>query len=472
MNDKSKNIGNMFEASVYKSRRNRLRNQLGSGIALFLGNVESAFNYPANPYHFRQDSNFLYFFGLDHPGMAGIVDADNGEDWVFANDIEMEDIIWMGPQPSVKDLAAGSGILNTSPYVKIADYLKEAIKSGREIHYAPPYRGETIMELAELLGIKGAEVKPRASESLIRAIVDQRSVKDAGEIAEIEKAIDVAYLMHTTAMKMAMPGIMEHEIAGTIEGISLAHGGPVSFPIILSINGQILHNHHHGNKLLTGRMMVTDAGSETNMHYASDITRTVPVGGVFSDRQRSVYQIVLDALVRSTEVLKPGLPFRDAHLLAAEVIATGLKELGLMKGDVKEAVAQGAHALFFPHGLGHMMGMDVHDMEGLGENFVGYDDEIKRSGQFGLAYLRMGRRLQEGFVMTVEPGCYFIPPLIEQWKAEGKNKDFINYDVVESYKDFGGIRIEDDILITADSHRLLGSPIPKTISDIEVVMRG
>ena len=460
----------MFKASVYNKRRERLKEQIGSGIALFPGNVDAAFNYPANPYHFRQDSNFLYFFGLDHAGMAGIVDADTGEDWIFANDIDIEDIIWMGQLPSVKDLAAGAGIVNTAPYSKLAEYIKDALAKGRKVHYLPTYRGETVIELSSLLGLANEAVKPGASVDLIKAVVEQRSVKDEYEIAEIEKAVDVAYLMHTTAMKMAMPGVSEQEIAGTIEGISMAKGGPVSFPIILSINGQILHNHYHGNILKEGRMMVTDAGAETSMHYSSDITRTVPVGGKFNDRQRPVYQAVLDALVKSTSVLKPGLPNREAHFLAAETIVSGLKDIGLMKGDVKEAVANGAHTLFFPHGLGHMMGMDVHDMEGLGENYVGYDDEFKRSDQFGTAYLRMGRRLQEGFVMTVEPGCYFIPPLIDQWKAEGKNKDFINYDMLEGYKDFGGIRIEDDVLITADGHRLLGTPIPKTVDEIEETM--
>ncbi len=461
----------MFEASVYTSRRNRLKSQLGSGIALFPGNVDSAFNYPANPFHFRQDSNFLYFFGLDHPGMAGLIDADSGEEWIFANDVDIDDIIWMGTQPSISDQAANVGVGKTAPYAKLADYLKEALANGRKIHYLPPYRGETIIELSNLLNISPAKVKPGASQRLIMAVVDQRSIKDEGEIAEIEKAVDVAYLMHTTAMKMAMPGVSEQEIAGTIEGIALAHGGPVSFPIILSMDGQTLHNHNHGNKLELGRMMVTDAGAETGMHYASDITRTVPVGGKFNERQRGIYQLVVDANIKSTEIMKPGLAFREAHFLAAEVVASGLKDLGLMKGDVKDAVAQGAHALFFPHGLGHMMGMDVHDMEGLGENFVGYDDEIKRSDQFGLAFLRMGRRLEAGHVMTVEPGCYFIPALIDQWKAEGKHKNFINYDKVETYKDFGGIRLEDDILVTADSHRLLGRPIPKTVEEIEETMK-
>jgi len=302
-------------------------------------------------------------------------------------------------------------------------------------------------------------------------VIELRSVKDKYEISEIEKAIGIAYNMHVTAMKMARPGVIERKIAGTIEGISLAKGGPVSFPIILSINGQTLHNHYHGNTLVEGRMMVTDAGAETTMHYASDITRTVPVGGKFNLRQKEIYQVVLDANVKSIEAIRPGVTYKSIHLLAAKTVASGLKELGLMKGDVDEAVSQGAHALFFPHGLGHMMGLDVHDMEGLGENNVGYNNEIKRSGQFGLAFLRLAKKLQPGFVLTVEPGIYFIPELIDQWKAKGKFEEFINYDKIGDYMDIGGIRIEDDVLVTDSGYRVLGKPIPKTIEDIERVMQ-
>ncbi|MCK5820437.1 MAG: aminopeptidase P family protein [Bacteroidales bacterium] len=461
----------MFDSAIYTRRREGLRNKLSSGILFFPGNTEASFNYPANPYHFRQDSNFLYFFGLDHPDLCGLIDLDTGEDWIFGNDVDMDDIIWMGNQPFLKDRATEVGISNTAPYKDLEAVLSKAKSQGREVMILPPYRGETKMEIERLTGVNSHDVKSLVSEEFIKAVVSLRSVKDHNEVAEIIKAVDTAYLMHTTSMKMAMPGVVEQEIAGAIEGISLANGGPISFPVILSMDGQTLHNHYHGNTLEAGRMMVTDAGAESALHYASDITRTVPVGGKFDARQRSIYEIVLAANVKATEAMKPGVSFRDCHFVAAKTIASGLKDIGLMKGDVDEAVAQGAHALFFPHGLGHMMGLDVHDMEGLGENYVGYNDEIQRSKQFGLAFLRMGRKLEKGFVMTVEPGCYFIPALIDQWKAENKFKDFINFDNVETFKDFGGIRIEDDILVTETGWELLGKPIPKTVADIEDVMR-
>lgn len=460
----------MFDAKVYTDRRNRLRKHVDSGIILLPGNTEASFNYPANTYHFRQDSNFLYFFGIDHPDLAGVIDLDENKDYIFGNDVDIDDIIWMGPQPSISDQAAKVGVNNTAPLKGLTDFVKEAKAKGRKVHFVPPYRGETYKQLEDLLGIPYAEVRGRVSEALIKGIIALRSSKDKFEIAEIEKAVDIAYEMHTTSMRMAMPGVVEREIAGTIEGISLGLGGPVSFPVILSIHGETLHNHYHGNVLKEGRMMVTDAGAETTMHYASDITRSVPVGGKFNQRQREIYEIVLEANMETIESTRPGITNKELHLMAAKVIASGLKNLGLMKGDIDEAVAAGAHAMFFPHGLGHMMGLDVHDMEGLGENYVGYDDEVKRSDQFGTAFLRLGRKHQPGFVFTIEPGIYFIPALIDQWKNEKKFTEFINFDKVEPYKDFGGIRIEDDILVTEDGYRVLGNPIPKTVSDIEETM--
>ncbi|MCK4407594.1 MAG: aminopeptidase P family protein [Bacteroidales bacterium] len=460
----------MFKKEVYTERRNKLKKEVKSGLVLILGNAEASFNYPANTYHFRQDSNFLYFFGLDHPDLVGVLDIDKNKDYIFGNDVDMDDIIWMGPQPLMKDRASKAGVENTASFSRLGEFLNEAIKSDRKIHFLPPYRGEHLILLNQLLGLSTDRVKDYVSEELIKSIVKLRSVKDKYEIAEIEKAVDIAYEMHTTAMKMAMPGVVEREIAGTIEGISLAKGGPVSFPIILSINGQTLHNHYHGNTLVKGRMMITDAGAETTMHYASDITRTVPVGGKFNQRQKEIYEIVLAANMKAIEAIKPGIPYKEIHLLACKTITSGLKELGLMKGDINEAVKQGAHALFMPHGLGHMMGMDVHDMEGLGENYVGYNKNTKRSDQFGTAFLRLGKELQTGFVLTVEPGIYFIPELFAQWKAEGKFTEFINYDKVETYLDFGGIRIEDDVLVTDTGHRILGKPIPKTITEVEEMM--
>ncbi|MCD4719996.1 MAG: aminopeptidase P N-terminal domain-containing protein, partial [Desulfobacula sp.] len=434
----------MFDAKVYNDRRNRLRKEIESGIVLILGNPEASFNYPANTYHFRQDSNFLYFFGLDHPDLAGVMDIDENKDYIFGNDVDLDDIIWMGPQPLMSEQAAKVGVGGTAPLNVLFEKVKEAKSQGRKIHFVSPYRGETYIQLENLLGIPVADLRNHTSEELIKGIVKLRSIKDEYEIIEMEKAVDIAYEMHTTSMRMAMPGVIEREIAGTIEGISLGMGGPVSFPIILSIHGETLHNHYHGNVLKEGRMMVTDAGAETVSHYASDITRTVPVGGRFNQRQKDIYEIVLEANMRTIEATKPGIANRELHMMAAKVIASGLKDLGLMKGNMDDAVKEGAHAMFFPHGLGHMLGLDVHDMEGLGENYVGYDDEIKRSEQFGTAFLRLGRKHQPGFIFTIEPGIYFIPALIDKWKNEKKFLDFINYDKVETFKDFGGIRIEDD----------------------------
>ncbi len=460
----------MFKPEIYTERRNALRKLIPTGIILLPGNSEAAYNYPANTYAFRQDSNFSYFFGLENPDFAGIIDVDNDVDYIFGNDFEIDDIIWMGPQPKVADLAVKVGIKNTAPLSELTVFVNNAIQKQRPVHFAPTYRAETTLQISSLLGINPSRIRDYASLQLIEAIVNLRSIKSDIEIAEIEKAIDAAWHMFTTGMRMAHPGRKEQEIVGAMEGISIAHGRPVSFPVILSVNGQILHNHHHENTIEEGRMLVMDAGAETSLNYCSDITRTVPVGGKFSQKQREIYEIVLNANLNSIAATKPGVFYRDCHMVAAETIASGLKELGLMKGDVKAAVAAGAHALFFPHGLGHMLGMDVHDMEGLGQIHVGYDNEIQPSKQFGTAYLRLGRRLQPGFVLTNEPGIYFIPELIDLWKAENKYTEFLNYDKIEEYRNFGGIRIEDDILVTADGHRVLGKPIPKTVAEVEATM--
>lgn len=460
----------MFQSHVYTNRREQLKKQIKSGIILILGNQEASYNYPANTYHFRQDSNFLYFFGIDLYNLVGVMDVDNDKDIIFGNDVDIDDIIWMGPQPSISDQAKQVGVKNSDNLAALATFINEAQKQNRKIQIVPTYRGEHVLQLANLLNVSHKEVKNFVSVDLIKAIVSLREIKDEFEIAEIEKAVDIAYEMHTTSMRMAHPGRIEREIAGTIEGISLAKGGPVSFPIILSVHGETLHNHFHGNVLKEGQMMVTDAGAETVMHYSSDITRTVPVGGKFNERQKGIYQAVLEANLKAIEAIKPGIEYREVHFLAAKVLVNGLKKVGLMKGDTDAAVQAEAHTLFMPHGLGHQMGFDVHDMESLGENYVGYDEKTKRATTFGTAYLRMGKALKAGIVLTVEPGCYFIPALIDQWKAENKHAEFINYELLESYKDFGGIRIEDDILVTPDGHRVLGKPIPKTISEIEKIM--
>ncbi|MCL3781124.1 aminopeptidase P family protein [Prolixibacteraceae bacterium JC049] len=460
----------MFEKHIYTNRRKRLHEKMGNGLVVIMGNVEASMNYPHNTYRFRQDSSFLYFFGIDLPGLAGVLDLDSGEDTIFGNDVDIEDIIWMGPQEPMADKAAKVGVTNTSPYAKLSDCIKTAISEGRKVHFLPPYRGKNQIELANLLGVNVNAISNYVSLELIKAVVDIRSIKEPCEIVELEKACRTGYQMHVTAMKMAKPGAWEQNIAGTIEGIALAGGGGVSFPVILSQNGETLHNHDHSNYLQEGKLMLTDAGAETTMRYASDFTRTVPVGGKFTQKQREVYEIVLAANNRATELVRPGITYLEVHLEAAKVIAQGLKDLGLMKGDVEEAVRQGAHAMFFPHGLGHMMGLDVHDMEDLGQIYVGYDDEIRPVDQFGTAYLRLGRRLQPNFVITNEPGIYFIPALIDKWQAEGINNDFINFDKVNEYRDFGGIRLEDDILVTETGSQIIAERVPITPDEIEEVM--
>jgi len=459
----------MFKSEVYVNRRDALRKSMSGGIVIILGNVDSPMNYAANPFHFRQDSDFLYFFGLDLHGLAGVMDIDSGRDYIFGDDVDVDDIIWMGPQPSIKELAAKAGVKETFPVNNLAIMIEKAISGGRKIHFLPPYRGENKMTLGAILKENPCQMKSKASDELIRSVIALRSYKEPCEIEEIEKAIDIAYDMHTTAMQMCKPGVKEQEIFGAIEGIALAQGMGPSFPIILSINGQTLHNHNHNNILTTGRMMVTDAGAETNMHYASDITRTTPVGGKFDSRQKEIYEIVLEANIRAIQSAGPGKSNRDLHLEACRVVAGGLKALGLMKGDIDEAVAQGAHALFMPHGLGHMMGLDVHDMEGLGENYVGYNDQVQRSEQFGFAFLRFGLPFKPGHVFTIEPGCYFIPELMGKWKSEKLHTEYINYDKAEKYLDFGGVRIEDDVLITESGHKVLGKPIPKTVEEVEAI---
>jgi Xaa-Pro aminopeptidase len=462
----------MFDASTYIKRRKLLRQQVKSGLILFLGNEESPMNYLANTYPFHQDSSFLYFFGLNTPSLAAVIDVDAGRNMVFGDDISLEDVIWMGYLPSLKERAQAVGIRHTASLARLDETIAKARKQGRTVHYLPPYRAETTTRLSTLLKKPAAKLKKAASVELIKAVVSQRSIKSAEEIAEIRRALDVSHEMYRVALKLARPGLYEHEIVGEIEGIALAHGCQPAFPTILTINGHILHNPYHGNRLEKGRLLVIDAGSSSPLGYASDITRTVPVGGDFTPKQRGVYEVVLRGQLKAIETIRPGVKYKDIHLAVARIMALGLKELGMMKGDMDEAVTEGAHALFFPHGLGHMLGLDVHDMEGLGEDYVGYDKTVERSKQFGFAYLRLARELRPGFVLTVEPGIYFIPPLIDKWKAENKFKGFINYARVEAYRNFGGIRIEDDVLVTTGGCRVLGKPIPKTVKDIKTAMAG
>ncbi len=461
----------MFSKEDYQLRRTALKHKISDGIIVFPGNSEVPYNYRSNTYHFRQDSTFSYFFGLNEPDLGALIDIDENRDIIFGDNIGIEDIIWMGFLPSIEERAAKVGVTECQSSENLWLYIESALKKGRKIHFLPPYRENVKLQLSKVLGIDYGQINQAASVPLIKAVVEMRSVKSDKEIAEIENMVNVARQMHITAMRMARPGILEREIAGTIEGIALSHGNGVSFPVILSMNGETLHNHAHHQLLEKGRLMLVDAGSEAESLYASDITRTVPVGGEFSSRQKDVYNIVLAANLNTIANTSPNVQYKEIHLQAAKIIASGLKNLGLMKGNMDDAVAAGAHALFFPHGLGHMLGMDVHDMEGLGEKYVGYDDTLQRSDQFGLAYLRFAKKPEPGFVLTDEPGIYFIPALIDLWRSEKKFTEFMNYDKIEEYKGFGGIRIEDDILVTEAGCRVLGEPIPKTVEEIERIMQ-
>jgi Xaa-Pro aminopeptidase len=460
----------IFSEKTYIERRKRLKQQLGTGVAIFLGNDESSINFKDNWYPFRQDSSFLYFFGLDMPGLVAVIDIDKDQEILFGDDISTVDSIWQGPQPGLAELAGSVGVQIVWAKREISLYLAKF--SQEHLHYLPPYRPENIHKLSEWLTIGPKEVELNVSERFIKAIVNLRSIKSQEEIAEISKAVNLSVCMHRGAMKAAKEGMKEFEVLGMVIGEALSAGGSLSFPPIITINGQILHNHHYGNTLRKGKMLLCDFGAETAMHYAGDITRTFPVGPEFSETQREVYQIVRDAHQAAVRVLRPGIEFRDVHLLACKKLTEGLIALGLMKGDAEEAVRVGAHALFFQCGLGHMMGLDVHDMEDLGEQFVGYTPTLKKNTQFGLKSLRLGRALERGFVITVEPGLYFIPQLIEQWQSEKLHKDFINYDRVEQFKNFGGIRIEDGFEITEKGAQLVGDYLETEISEIEAVKRG
>lgn len=444
-----------------------MRGQVESGLILLMGNPESPMNYPDNPYPFRQDSSFLYFFGLDLPNLTAVIDVDNEGEAVFGDDLTVEDLVWMGRQPALSELCEKIGVRETLPLEKLEPMLRDAVRGGRTVHFLPQYRAENVLRIAQALGIAPGEVPRRVSEPLTKAVIVQRSVKAQKEIEEIETALDITHEMHTLAMKMTKPGVYEREVVGAMEGIALSKGEHLAFPTIFSIQGEILHNHYHGNRMREGDLVVNDAGAESPSHYASDITRTIPVSGKFTEKQKEIYSIVLDAQERAIEAVKPGIEFRDVHRLASRILVAGLKELGIAKGDPDEAVEAGSHTLFFPCGLGHMMGLDVHDMEGLGEDSVGYTDTIKRKPEFGWRSLRLARALEPGFVITVEPGIYFIPELIQRWKAEKKCSGFINHNKLDEYKQFGGIRIEDDVLVLQEGCRILGKRIAKTVEEIE-----
>ncbi|MBR3012160.1 MAG: aminopeptidase P N-terminal domain-containing protein [Bacteroidales bacterium] len=472
----------MFAKDVYVRRRQTLigsmKAQGASGIALFLGNVESPAQYRDNCYKFRQDSNWLYYFGIDEPRYAAVLDLDSGEETVFADDVEIDDIIWMGPMPSVASVADGVGVAHSAPYGALGDAVASARNLGRKVHFLPASRYYNALKLGELLGVnpyetfsKGKAGCPAASLEMVRAVVQMRLVKEDIEIAELDHACTLGQQMHTVARQGIRIGVKEQEIVGAMEALTLAKGWGVSFATILTQHGEIFHCHSHEALIEPGKLLVIDAGLETNGHYASDFTRTYPTGGKFTARQRDIYQLVYECNEHAFSITRPGIAYLDVHLSVARRMLEGLKDLGLVCGDLDAMVEQGIAGLFMPHGLGHNMGLDVHDMEDLGENLVGYGPGQQRSAQLGLGSLRMARPLVPGNVVTDEPGIYFIPALIEQWKKEGTDKGFVNYGKLASYYDFGGIRLEDDVLITEGGARRLGSDrLPIAPDDVEAAM--
>ena len=475
----------MFESNVYVNRRRALLSQMASrtsdasrGIAIFLGNVDAPTNYRGNDYKFRQDSNFLYFWGVDEPWFAAVLDLDSGAECLYGNDVDIDDIIWMGPQPSVASKGDAIGCASTAPLAEFDKAVAAAVASGRPVHFLPPARYYNQMKLSELTGISSALVRKvapvaagGASEELVKSVVALRLIKEQCEIEELDKAAEIGYWMHTEARRGCKPGVLEQEIVGRMEGVTYSKGWGPSFTTILSQNGETLHNHSHHQIITPGRLLVVDAGAESNTHYASDFTRTYPCSGKFTTKQREIYDIVQQANDYAYSLTKPGTTYWDVHYATARFLLEGLKSVDLVRGDVDEMLPLGISGLFMPHGLGHNMGMDVHDMEDLGENYVGYAEDQKRHPLLGLGNLRMARRLEPGHVVTDEPGIYFIPALIEQWKREGTDKGFVNYEKLAGYYDFGGIRLEDDVLVTADGARRLGSQrLPITSSDVEDIM--
>ena len=463
----------MFSKDTYISRRQELKKLVKSGVIILFGNNESPANFPANGYYpFRQDSSFLYYFGLQRDGLVGVIDIDNDTETLVGDDIDIDDIVWYGSVNSVSNMAESCGVKNSAPMKQLQVICNNALRDKRQVHFLPPYRHDTMIQIFDLLGIHPNQQREQASLELINAVVKQRSTKSQLEIEEIERACAVGYKMHTTAMRLTKPGVTEKFVGGQVDGIANSYGSMTSFPTIFTQHGEIMHGNPSMAVLESGRLALCDCGAETMEHYCSDNTRTFPVNGKFTQRQLEIYSIVVDCHDLALSLAKPGVKYFDVHLGVCRLMTDRLKELGLMKGDTEAAVRAGAHAMFLPHGLGHMMGMDVHDMEGLGQIHVGFDEETRPNlEQFGTNCLRMGRKLEEGFVITDEPGIYFIPALIDEWRAKGLHTDFINYEKLETYKDFGGIRIEDDLLITKDGCRFLGEErIPYHPKDVEEFM--
>lgn len=462
----------MFNKQTYIQRRKTLAEKIGSGLVLFLGNDESPMNYADNGYHFRQDSTFLYYFGIDFPALAAIIDVDNNRHIIFGDDYTIDDIVWMGPQPTIADRAFEGGITENQPVSALGKTINEAKRKGQQIHFLPPYRPEAKLKLQALLGLHPDEIASKSSIEFIRAVVSQREIKSDEEIIEIEKGVDLSVDMHVAAMQIARPGITEAQVAARVYEIAHAANCEISFPIIATINGQTLHNHYHGNVLKSGDLFLLDAGAEVESRYCGDLSSTFPVDATFTAQQKMIYEMQLKAHFAAIDALALNVPYREVHWAACRSITNSMKELGLMKGDTEEAMVAGAHALFNPCGTGHMMGLDVHDMENLGEVWVGYDGEPK-STQFGLKSLRFAKPLRPGHVFTIEPGIYFIPELMDKWQGEGLFTDFINWSEVQKFRSFGGIRNEENYMMTENGPRRLGTKVkPKTVEEVEAVRKG
>jgi Xaa-Pro aminopeptidase len=460
----------MFDTETYVNRRARLAARMDDGMALFLGNLEAPLNYRDNHYPFRQDSTFLYFWGLNEARLAATLDFDSGAQTLYGYEPTLDDIVWTGPLPSLEERGVQVGVADCRNIDRLRDDVQQALAAGRTVHVVPTYRGDTTLQLARILGVAPDQLADHASETLARAIIPQRAAKEPQEVEQIELAIEVSYHTHTAAMRATHPGLYEWEVVRKVEACHARHGSPVSFPIIFSVRGEVLHNHAHRNRMEVGQLVVHDSGATSPEEYASDMTRTFPVDGKFDARQREIYEIVLRSLAEATAAVRPGTPFLDVYKTAARSQMEGLKALGLVRGDTHEAVELGAHAAFLQCGTGHMLGLDVHDMENYGEDLVGYDETVRRSPLFGVQYVRLGRALEPDWVVAVEPGIYFIPEIIDRWSAEGKFSQFIDWPKVAAYRDFGGVRIEDDVLVTADGHRVLGRPIPKGVTEVEETM--
>jgi len=462
----------MFPVEVYQQRRSRMMSGSAQGLLLFLGNVDAPMNYPHNAYPFVQDSSFRYLFGLNGAGLAGVLDTEKQTVTLFGDDQTVDDIVWSGPLPSMADRAASVGVTLTRPYSELESVLRDALINGVSIEYLTPYRGDTVLELARLLGRTADAVRREASSELARTIISLREVKAAEEVAEIERALEVTGQMHLAAMRASRPGVVEREVVGAMEGIMRYHDWQLAYPTIFSRSGEVLHNEGHDQVLQAGDLVVNDTGASADSGYASDITRTIPVGGKFSPQQRAMYETVLAMQLEAIAAIKPGIKYLEVHKLAARSMVSRMKDMGFFNGTPEQIVESGAYAIVFPHGLGHQIGLDVHDMEALGEDLVGYGEEERRSELFGLKNLRMAKTLKTGMVMTVEPGVYFIPALIDAWQAENKFADLINYDKFQEYRHFGGIRIEDNVLVTETGSRVLGTPIAKSVAEVEQVMAG